>query len=970
MPKLNIKRLTVLWGALVVLTLHALLYGMGAGTSRSAEAALSGGQVQYLPNKIVVKFKEGHTFGARLSKAGSNSFDNLLSAYNVTHLEQVSKNKSRLQKRSSSVGIERIYFAHFSGDNSPVAVAEAFKKHPLVEYAEPLRVYRLTATPNDPLFAQQFNFQIIQAQAAWDVVKGEQGNVVVAVVDGGTDVDHSDLAANIWRNPGESGNGRETNGIDDDNNGFVDDFQGWNFANNSNDPSGLTETPTSANHGAHVAGIIGAVTDNSNQVSGVSWNAKIMAINAAFKEQDLAIAFGYEGVIYAADNGADVINLSWGGPGAPSIFEQDIIDHATQLGAVVVAAAGNDNSSAPHFPSSYKNVISVASTGNGDFKSDFSNFGTTIDISAPGETIRSTFHNGVTGLFSGTSQAAPHVAGVIALVKTQHPDWLGVQAGEQVRVAVDNIDGVNPDLVGLLGSGRVNAFRAVTVSNLPSIRIADVKFIDANGNNVIERSESVELQLNLTNYLAPASDVNLTLTKNDPFVTVTSANAFLPSLGTLETTTTPLSFSFDVISNAPSGRQVNFTLQMSNGDYQDRELFTVVIQPLFDNLNINNIAMTLTSIGRIGFATTEVSPPTDGIGFSFKRSPNLLFDGAIIAGAGPTTISNAARGLKSGPNTSHIQDRDFAATSNGSLRIHTPGVRSDQESFAIFEDTFSNTPMKLRITQQSFAMTAAPNDNFILLRYTIQNRGQSALSNFHFGLFFDWDIGLTGNEVFSNLASYDAARKLGIVSSGATFVGVSSLGAANVHYRAINNDTINDDNGFTDAEKWQAISGGVTVVAAGPADVSHVLANGPFSIAANDSITLDFALLAANSLTELRSIADAAVVFWNQLVTTVEEPPAPALPQRFALHQNYPNPFNPTTEIRYDLAQSTDVELRIYNLLGQEIRTLLNRRQAAGSHSIQWDGKNDSGEIVASGIYLYQLRAGDFVQARKMTFIK
>lgn len=971
MSELNSRCATVVFLVILVSMLPISAYGFGAGSGYMANfhAATEGGLIEYLPNKVVIKFKADHSFGSQLAKTGFSSFDNLLNSHGVTRLEQVTKKKAKLLKGQSAVAIERIYYAYFSGNAKPAAVAEVFKNHPLVEYAEPLRIYQLTATPNDPLFAQQVNFQVVQAQAAWDVVRGDQGNVVVAVVDGGTDVDHSDLAANIWANPGESGNGKESNNIDDDNNGFVDDFQGWNFANDTNDPSGLTSTPTSANHGAHVAGIISAVTDNNNQVSGISWNAKVMPINAAVSGADNAIGFGYEGILYAADNGAHVINLSWGGEGAPSLFEEDIIDFATEKGAVVVAAAGNDDLSTPQFPAGYKKVVSVAATSNADVKSSFSNFGNTVDISAPGENIRSTFHNGVTGLFSGTSQATPHVVGVIALVRTLHPDWTGLQAAEQVRVTADNIDAANPGFVGQLGRGRVNAQRAVTVSNLPSVRIADVAFIDANGNNVIEKSESVELRINLTNYLVPASNINLTLTESDPFVSITSANANLTSLGTLETTSTPLSFSFNVSASAPSGRQVNFVLQMSSGDYQDSERFTVVIQPTFATLNVNNISVSLTAIGRFGFATTEINPPTDGIGFSFKRSSNLLFDGAIIAGTGPGNLSNAARGVKTGPNTTHAQDRDFLTTATGSMRVLTPGELASQESFSEFSDQLSSTPMNLKITQESFAMSSEPNDDFVLVRFTVENQGQANLTNLHFGLFFDWDLG-DGQDAFENTASYDAARKMGIVTHPSVLVGVAYFGTANVHYRAINNTDINDDNGFTDAEKWQAISGGLSTLTAGPADVSHVLANGPLSIAAGQSVKLDYALLAASSLTELRNTADAAQALWNQLITNVEDQPAPGIPQRFSLHQNYPNPFNPSTEIRFDLSQSVEMELAIYNLLGQKIRTLLSERRAAGFHSVQWDGKNDAGIAVASGIYLYELRAGGFVETRKMTYLK
>jgi hypothetical protein len=808
---------------------------------------------------------------------------------------------------------------------------------------------------------------IIQAREAWDIIKGEQGNprVVVAIVDGGTDIDHGDLAANIWVNPDEIPN----NNIDDDNNGFVDDVNGWNFANDSNDPSGLSVTPISANHGSHVAGIACAVTNNATAVAGVSWNATLMPINVSHPTRDTTLAFGFDGIIYAAEEGADIISLSWGRGGTPSRAELDVITFASDLGAAIVAAAGNSSTDRPHFPSAYPNVFSVASTRSDDVKSDFSNYGNTVDIAAPGENVRSTFHNGVTGIFSGTSQATPLVAGVIALVKTLHPDWLGIQAVEQVRITADNIDNVNPAFAGKLGRGRVNAFKAVTVSDLPSIRIKDVRFIDANANGVIQPGESVQLRINLINYLAPASNINVTLIENDPFVALTNSNATLPSLGTLESTATPLSFAFNVTSAAPSGRRLDFTLKFSTGGFEDIDRFDLIVQPTFGNMDVNNVDVSLTGIGRIGFATTETNPPIDGIGFSFNNGPNVLFEGALMAGTGPTRISNAARGI--GQDVTRVFDRDFVTTTDGQLQIITPGLLSDQESFAVFEDRVSNTPMNISIAQESFAMIAAPNDDFILLRYTIENLGATALDNFHFGLYFDWDLGLTQNEVFQNQASYDAARKMGIVSvpTMSTLVGVAALSSSQVHYRAINNTSINDSNGFTDAEKWQALSSGLTATTAGPADVSQVIANGPFSIAPNQSIHLEYAMLAGASLSDLRANADAAIALAQQLfATSVSEPPA--VPTEYSLKQNYPNPFNPSTEIRYELARSGSVELAVYNLLGQKIRTLVNQTQPAGVYSAQWDGQDDFGRAAASGVYLYQLTAGDFKETRKMLLLR
>ncbi|MFQ5865621.1 MAG: S8 family serine peptidase [bacterium] len=921
----------------------------------------------YRPNMVVVKFKGGRNFGAQLSSTGIASVDEVMKIHQIYELERVYKGRPIPLNLKSSVSIRSIYYAYFEGDESPVSVARALNEHPLVEYAEPLYFHYLDETPDDPQFSQQNFFNIIHAPEAWDVVKGEQGNVVVAIVDGGTDIDHPDIAANLWTNPGEI----PSNGIDDDNNGFVDDVNGWNFANSSNDPSGLAATPENADHGTHTAGIACAVTNNGVGVAGTSWNATLMPINAGNPTKDLVVEFGFEGVIYAASNGADIISLSWGGPIATS-FGQDAIKFATDLGVAVVASAGNDNNALQSYPASFPKVINVAATDALDQKANFSNFGSTVDMAAPGVQIRSTINNAGYAFLSGTSFSTPMTAGVIALVKTLHPQWLGLQAAEQVRVTADNIDAVNPDFAGLLGRGRLNAFRAVSETT-PSIRISDVSFIDQNGNGIIQAGESIEVLVTFMNYLAPASNVNLTLTENDPFMTLTSANASITSLGTLEETTPPVSFSFNVSPVAPNGRSLNFLLEITDGTYQDTDRFSLLVEPLFGTVAINNVDVSLNNVGRIGFATLETDPQSGGIGFKFNNGPNLLFEGAIIAGTGPNRISNAARGLRAGDRA--LYNRDFSGAEGGDFKINTPGILTDQESFAIFEDDRSNTPMNLRITQESFAETEPPNDDFVLLRYTIENQGQTALENFYFGFFFDWDIDEANpDNVFSNLANYDIARKLGYVSFSTTFVGASVVSSdGNISYRALDNNDPGPDfavnDGFTDEEKWQAISSGLQVTRKGPADVSHVIATGPFTIEPNDFIQLGFALLAGEGLADLRANADAAQALWDGVITAIEEP-VPVLPTEFSLKQNFPNPFNPTTFIRYEIAKDSEVELTIYNLLGQKIRTLVNERQNAGFYSIQWEGKNEAGMPVSSGVYLYRLKAGDFTVSREMVLLR
>jgi len=937
----------------------------------SQVAPQRGDETSVLPNEIVIKFKSGHFFGNQLTKTGNAHFDKLMTTYQINRLEPVIKNKPRLNKINSSVAIDRIYYAYFSGTESPWVVAGAFKTEASVEYAEPLFRHYLTATPDDPSFAQQTNLRTIQADAAWDIIKGEQGNVVIAIVDGGTDIDHEDLQANIWTNPGEIAG----NGIDDDGNGFVDDVHGWNFANDTNDPSGLSTTPASANHGSHTAGVASAVTNNGVGVSGTSWNAKLMPVNAAGSTDDEGVPHAYEGVLYAINNGADIINMSWGRQdGGPSQFEQDVMTVGADAGIALVSSAGNDGNAGLSYPPSYNGVLSVAATDDQDVKAGFSDWGPTVDLAAPGVNIRSTINNNSYGFLTGTSFSSPTVCGVIALVKALIPGYNGFQAGEQVRITADNIDAVvgNETFAGLLGRGRVNAFRAVTETDKPSLRITNITFTDTgvkDNDGVIQAGESVTVSVTFKNYLATATSTNLTLVENDPFITLTSSSATIASLNTLAEQT--VTFSLDVSLAAPSGRALNFVVDLDYGSYQDTDRFKLVVEPTFGNVGINNVQVSLTNLGRIGFADPNNS--LGGIGFIFNGGNNMLFEGGIICGTSAQRISNSVRAQVVG--STLIFNKDFAGTPDGDLQIGSPGTITDEESIAAFADTRSNTPMNVHVTQESFADSTAPNDDFVLIRYTIENQGSSTLENFHFGFFFDWDIDPNNdNSLTKNNAGYDIARKMGYVFFQANYAGVKFLTEGDMSYRAIDNNgtdfSVND--GFSDDEKWQAISTGIQTISKNNADVSHVIAAGPFTIQPNNFIEVGIALIGGVGITDLRANADAAQNLWGGLFpTVVAENPGPAVPSKFSLKPNYPNPFNPSTSIQYEIARNVAVELTVFNLLGQKIRTLVNENKVAGFYAVNWDGKNDRGLPVSSGVYLYELKAGkDFKQVQKMLLLK
>lgn len=334
---------------------------------------------------------------------------------------------------------------------------------PSVLYAEPNYIWSIDQiVPNDTQYPSQYYLNNtgqgggtpgadIRAQLAWTLQTGTR--VVIAVIDTGVNYNHPDLQNNIWSNPGEIA----ANGVDDDRNGFVDDIRGWDFANNDNNPIDDNR------HGSHVAGIIAAQGNNATGVSGVNWSAQIMPLKFMTATGSGTSANAIRALNYAVAKGAKISNNSWGG-GAFSQALQDAVAAAEQAGHLFVAAAGNaasNNDTTPSYPASYTNanIISVASTTNTNGLSTFSNFGArSVDVGAPGQGILSTVLGSATATLSGTSMAAPVVAGVAGLMLASN----GSLSLSALRNAILSSSDPVPALSGrTVTGGRVNAFRAL-----------------------------------------------------------------------------------------------------------------------------------------------------------------------------------------------------------------------------------------------------------------------------------------------------------------------------------------------------------------------------------------------------------------------------------------------------------------------------------------------------------------------------
>jgi len=440
----------------------------------------------YKSGELIVKFLDKVTFfesSEGFILTGIESVDKLSIEFGVSSVE-------KLLEYDSVSSLSNVYLLELPLNSNIISIAKKFAEDTNIEYAEPNYLYRLCAIsrrtlkpvqemsispnlgliPDDPLFDQQWFLNQstdcdIDAPEAWDIETGDP-NIVIAVIDTGVDYDHEDLADNIWANPGEIPN----NGKDDDDNGFVDDINGWDFHDKDNSPMDYH------GHGTHCSGIISSVTNNGIGVAGIACNCKIMPIrigdNAVWLWNILA------GIEYAADNGADIISMSLG-TYSDSDIVRDVVDYAYSQGIVMVAAAGNDDSSLELYPAGYDNVIAVAATDQDDNRAFFSNHGLWVDVAAPGVDILSLrakntdMYGDVIHIVdkyyyiaSGTSMACPVVSGVVGLLLSNKPNLNQKEVKTIISNAVDELNTTK-----YIGLGRINAYKALVTE--PAIAILD-----------------------------------------------------------------------------------------------------------------------------------------------------------------------------------------------------------------------------------------------------------------------------------------------------------------------------------------------------------------------------------------------------------------------------------------------------------------------------------------------------------------
>lgn len=839
------------------------------------------------------------------------------------------------------VDITLIYEGTFN-ENVPVSkMIAALKATGAVEYAEPVYQLELVYNPNDTATGSQYYLSLIQAFDAWDITQGDT-NLVVGVTDTGADMDHPDLAAGIKYNYNDP-----IDGVDNDGDGYTDNFAGWDVGQNDNDPN------VDVVHGSFVCGLAGAVTDNVTGIAGTGFKTRFLPVKIS---NNGVLTAAYDGIVYAADHGCQIINCSWGGFGGGQ-FGQDIVDYATfNKNALVVGASGNSNNEAPFYPASYNNVLSVTGTNATDTKWVNSSYGAFVDISAPGEAVYSTIFDNNYSFSSGTSFAAPIVAAAAALIKTQFASYSPLQIAEQLRMTSDDIYAVpgNAAYINKLGKGRLNVYRALTETP-KSVRMEDHLITD-NNDNAFAGDDTLDITVFLKNYLQPLLNLNVTLTCNNPALTILNGNinpGAMATLGTYDNATVP--FKVVIANGIPFNTKVTFTLSYSDAGYNDWQIFDLVVNVDYINVLVNDVGTSITSRGRIGY---NEGSQVQGIGFTYNDGSSIWYEGGLILGTDTSHVSDHLFGAPA----SSMSD-DFVSLIN--VRKLIPSAISDFDLDSRFNDSSAGSPLQTEVNQKTYAWSTPADSKYIIVEYVITNKGINPINNLYAGIYGDWDIG----NVTDNKGEYDSGMKMGYaynLGSPTVYAGVKQLSSSGNNCYAVDNNgaagSFSVYDGFTKAEKFQALSVARPSSGSGAGnDVSMTVSSGPHTINAGDSIKVAFALLAGDDLNSLNASAVAADIKYQTLNSVVT--PVALVP---GLSQNGPNPFSESTSIKYTVTENSPVTIDVFNVLGERVAVLVDGKSlSAGTYQVTFNAG-----ALGDGVYFCRMKYRDLTQVIKMTSIR
>ena len=868
--------------------LHILILVLLSALNMPASATES----SVRPGYLIVRFQPGNTDFSRPSP-GMEVTDWFLQPSQCVAIGRLAP---RGTYNMSLAGIEerllRTAIVRYAGPIDPMKAAAVAMQDPAVELAEPWYIGQLHAVPNDPLVSSQAALTTIRMQQAWDVQQGN-ASIVIAISDNGVDQQHEDLQGSLWTNTGEVPN----NLIDDDNNGYVDDYQGYNFTwQEEGTQPGVTVNYRANGHGTRVAGVACATTNNGIGMAGIAWNCKMLPLKTARTDQN-GILYGYQSLMYAAQMGARVVNCSWGVVKPPSMIDQDVVDYCTERGTLIVASAGNHGDGAGglgwqlvNFPSSYRGVLGVGETTSGDVVVQSSGLGINARVMAPGNRATTTEAGGgyATQGITGTSFASPIVAGVAALVAAEYPDLTPRQITALIEVTSANIDANNPGYANVL-SGRVDAEAALRTAPLDvaALRITAVerRHIDGRRGDRFSNGDTLEVWYTIGNDLGPAGSVDYRLRiaeENRWQVTVVTSQV---RGGALPSGASERIGPFRIVVNQQSQAPCILDLAAVFDDQERSMLDYVSPSTTMGTFENNELLFSAGEDGTFGYNNVLVS--RTGRGFVWKERYNLLSPSGLLFSEGGSRVVKAFNNV----------------STQSEFTIQKAFVAPDTTT-AVMTDSLSGKDVGVRIsTRWTFPTVSS---RTAVVEVTIENRTTSPLQDVAAGYYFDWDLATVANngtqlapEALPTGSAGSAVAQafwhevlpVAVVCAAATSDPLAEAQASGMLIW----DIVDDADGMTDPDVLRLLSSGTSIQTAQTGDVCGVLGmRFPGALLPGDMKTMMLVIGVGQNIEEASALVRETLL---DPMTVIED----------SRRKLYPNPASSVVTVQHEEAATITV---------------------------------------------------------------
>ena len=744
-------------------------------------------------------------------------------------------------------------------------------------------------------------------------------------------------------------------------------------------------------HGTHTMGImVGSVPSDSFGVApGAEWisagvvdQGRTLNLTLAEIIEAFQWALNPDGDINTTDDVPDVILNSWGIPNG--LFEpcddmfNGVISACEAAGIVTIFASGNEGPTAMSLrhPADLAltpvNNFSVGAVDNYKVIAEFSSRGPSScdkvsikpEVVAPGISIRSSFKGGGYFVMSGTSMAAPYVAGVVALLRQAYPNATVAEIKNAIMLTANDLGILGED--NDYGYGLVDAEAAygyLSGSLETNMIIASTGFVNQ---EVILPDDTVEFQIVLHNSASNTEFVTgrLSPINQDLLSMLNDQSEFYFGLNSSNTVNSD-PFTFVLNGNLYNGQEIEFELLIQSGTSKLLQTIPVSVTVGYDppgkilTHDNNNIKFSVSDFGQFGFASGSIYN-TEGDGFNYQNKGNILYEAGIMISSQNNDISNSIRG----------ENGEFVPTDFTPVTLLTDGSYAEDGGYhrtCSFNDQKNSALQSLMIKQETIHFESLYDNNMIFVKYFLINDNSETYQDISFAFMADFDLPGLNESV-----SYSQNQNLIYQQNGSGQL-VGLAGIKNIeNFVSIVNSANSDRTkvGLTDSAK-------ISIVKTQGAEIDNTLSGDmmftanttPFTLLPGDSIEISFALVVAESESELIRNASAAIVKYG-LLTDVPDCENDLLPKDFILNQNYPNPFNPRTTISFSLNRAIEVKLSVYNMLGQKVTTLHSGYLNSGVHSYEWDGTNSNAETAASGIYFYRLETTDYAVTKKMLLIK